>query len=250
LVPSFRLLALEGRNVRWTMPAGGLPAVVTYAFVSRPLQFPGARNCDAMGAPEMALSRSRIGSADFRREVRAAFDAWEAAANIQFREVGSTSEAGILIGSDTKARGRAFTNVALREDEGGHGHGKIGAIRQSLICLNPEKPWKIGFDGNLDVYDVRYTVMHEIGHAIGLDHPSPEGRLMSFRYVETTRGLTSGDAAGAIALYGRRGSTEPAAAVPARAETAPLPGTSEDRRFGLGEAGSGETDTGETDRRR
>jgi hypothetical protein len=235
--PSFRLLALGGRNVRWTMPAGGLPATVTYAFVSDAMTFPGARNCDAMGKPEAALARSHIPFEAFRGEVRAAFDAWQAAANIQFRETSSPANAGILIGSDAKARGRAFTNVALRDDAGPAGRASVGAIRQSLICLNPEKPWKIGFDGNLDVYDLRYTIMHEIGHAIGLDHPSPEGRLMSFRYVETARGLTSGDAAGAVALYGRKG------VAPIQATAGPLPIAPEPSTFGLG-------DTGSADRRR
>lgn len=245
--PSFRLLALEGRNVRWTMPEGGLPAVVTYAFVTSPVTFPGARNCDAMAAPETALKRSHIGLGDFRREVRAAFDAWEAAANITFRETASATDAGILIGSDAKARGRAFTNVALRDelamgrDEHAPSTSGLGTIRQSLICLNPEKPWKIGFDGNLDVYDLRYTVMHEIGHAIGLDHPSPEGRLMSFRYVETTRGLTSGDAEGAVALYGRRGApAAPSAPLPSRADATVAPGLSAARAFGLGERSASE----------
>jgi hypothetical protein len=63
-------------------------------------------------------------------------------------------------------------------------------------------PWKVGFDGNLDVYDLRYTLEHEIGHAIGLDHPSPSGQLMSYRYDEGQSGLQSGDIKGAALLYG------------------------------------------------
>lgn len=237
---SFRLLELGGRKVRWTLPANGLPTTVTYAFVTQPMQFAGARNCDAMTTPEAALSRSHLRFEDFRREVHAAFAAWEQAANIVFRETASVAEAGILIGADAKPRGRAFTNVALRDETGARDSTSMGAIRQSLICFNPQKPWKIGFDGNLDVYDVRYMVMHEIGHAIGLDHPSPQGQLMSFRYVEAARGLQPGDMAGAAALYGPRGAAgaAPGALPPLRADAVGLPQRFADRTFGLGEPGA------------
>ncbi len=220
-----------------------MPATIRYAFLTSARKFPGARNCDAMLPPEAALKPSRISLADFQREVRAAFSAWEQAANISFVETSSIADAGILIGADAKARGRAFTNVALRDAAADVPAKAMGVIRQSLICLNPQRPWKIGFDGNLDVYDVRFTVTHEIGHAIGLDHPSPDGQLMSFRYVEKGRGLQPGDAAGAAALYGSRGAspapeptTPTVAASSARGVGAARSST--DRAFGLGEPGS------------
>lgn len=231
----FRLLELGGRNVRWKLPENGLPATITYAFLTEPAEFPGARNCDAMLPPKAALGPSRIADEDFRREVRAAFAAWEEAANIVFRETASSAEAGILIGADAKARGRAFTNVALEEQSttGKTASADPGAIRQSLICLNPKRHWKIGFDGDLDIYDLRFTMMHEIGHAIGLDHPGPEGPLMGFRYVERSRTLQTGDVAGAMALYGRPGAPAPALNVAASPEPS---FAGEDTAFGLGEA--------------
>lgn len=232
----FRLLELGGRKVRWSVPENGLPTTIRYALLTKPAQFPGARNCDAMLPPDAALRRSAISLADFRREVRAAFSTWEKAANIVFVETASVADAGILIGADAKARGRAFTNVAPQEDRAGAAPG-MGAIRQSLICINPLRPWKIGFDGNLDVYDVRFTMTHEIGHAIGLDHPGSEGQLMGFRYVETTHGLQSGDIAGAVALYGRPGGS-PAPTQTTTAAAPSNPGTKsppEGHAFGLGE---------------
>ena len=207
-LPSYRLLELGGRKVRWQIPETGLPATITYAFLTSPTDFPGSRNCDSMLPAEAALQPSNIATEEFRREVRAAFSLWEQAANIEFKETASAAEAGILIGADAKARGRAFTNVALAEhglkasDDKG-----MGSIGQSLICLNPKQAWKIGFDGDLKVYDLRFTLTHEIGHAIGLDHPSPEGELMSFRYVEKARALQPGDIAGVTALYGKKGQT-------------------------------------------
>jgi hypothetical protein len=236
--PEFRLLELGGRKVRWTIPAGGVPAKISYAFVTEPMQFPGERNCDAMLPPDAAIEPSHISFADFRREVRAAFAAWEEAANITFVETSNVADAGILIGADAKARGRAFTNVALRDGAAREHANELGAIRQSLICLNPQRSWKIGFDGNLDVYDVRFTITHEIGHAIGLDHPGPEGQLMSFRYVENGRDLKPGDVAGAVALYGRRGAAPEPSHAAAGSPSAPPSNTAGGRAFGLGEPAS------------
>ncbi len=236
--PEFRLLVLDGSTVRWVIPQGRERTTVTYAFLTRPAEFKGARNCSKMLPPAAALDRSNVNHSAFRHEVRAAFDMWQAAANIEFRETESVDEAGILIGAEAEPRGRAFTNVTP--------HGSAGAgvsgISQSLICLNPETRWKIGFDGNLEVYDLRYTIAHEIGHAIGLDHPSAEGQLMSYRYVERERGLRPGDAAGAAQLYGLP--TLPDTFVAARAgsrtdtpapQNASVTPPSGGARFGLGE---------------
>jgi hypothetical protein len=76
------------------------------------------------------------------------------------------------------------------------------SLSRAVICLNPVAPWKVGFDGDLDVYDLRYTFTHEIGHAIGLDHPGVPDTLMDFRYREAFRVPQLGDIAGADALYG------------------------------------------------
>ena len=125
---------------------------------------------------------------------------WEQVANISFREVANPKEAGILIGAQAEPKGRAFSNVFWRTPPG----AKTGAIDRALVCLNPKVRWKVGFDGNLNVYDLRYTFAHEIGHAIGLDHPSAAGQLMSYRYDEKQTGLQTGDVSGAVLLYGAR----------------------------------------------
>jgi len=193
----FRLLDLENQSVKWRTPLFGESAQVTYAFATRDTTTAGARNCGRMLPPSAAYVPSRITEAQFRHEVAAAFRMWEAAANIGFRETADAERADILIGAQAEPIGRAFTNVALKAGDAGK---KV--IGRSLICLNPRQPWKIGFNGDLKVYDLRYTLAHEIGHAIGLDHPSPSGQLMSYRYDEGQPGLQPGDIKGAALLYG------------------------------------------------
>jgi Matrixin len=190
----FRLLTLERTTVRWGTD-GQSPTTVTYAFADRPIAIRGAHNCKAMAPMDGLLESSGISQSMLRREARAAFDMWEQAANIRFHEIADVATAGIVIGVQEHPDGRAFADVMPRPDH-------PGQIEKALICLNPHQPWKAGFNGNLGVYDLRYTIAHEIGHAIGLDHPGPSGQVMSYGYHEEFRTLQAGDIDGAAALYG------------------------------------------------
>ena len=232
----FRLLDLEDQSVRWQTPAFGSGAVVTYAFANSPVTTEGARNCARMLPPEAAYAPSRVSEQAFRDEVAAAFRMWEEVANISFRETSDTDTAGILIGAQADPVGRAFTNVSLSGEAEGR---KV--IGRSLICLNPKQPWKVGFDGHLDIYDLRYTMAHEIGHAIGLDHPSAAGQLMSYRYDEKQADLQPGDIKGAVLLYGPRPKTQNfAATAPAESANA-APDAENGRLFGIGDRGGSST---------
>ena len=196
----YQLLRLEGQKVKWGNPRLGTGAKVTFAYVSRDTMFPNAVNCGQMTSLDGLLVKSGIASAELRREVNAAFSMWEKVANIEFRESDDPATAQILIGAQLKPRWTAFANVASRSSA----DGQLRTIDRSLICLNPTKAWKIGFSRDLKVFDLRYTIAHEIGHAIGLDHSGPSGQLMSFKYLERFRELQPGDVAGALILYGRR----------------------------------------------
>jgi hypothetical protein len=194
----FRLLDLEGHAVRWGGDSEG-NIVVSYALASKEFTSPGARNCGEILPLDGLLANSKIAYAAFEAEVRAAFDMWQKVANIRFERTSDFRSAGIVIGALKWPEGRAYANVTEKPTG-----GKVREIERSLICLNPDKRWKIGFDGDLTVYDLRFTIAHEIGHAIGLDHPENDGQLMSFRYQERSRALQDGDIRGALAIYGAR----------------------------------------------
>src|SRR5262249_41669314 len=178
--------------------------------------FPNARNCGGLSPMDGMLAANGISRATFDNELKAAFASWSTVADITFVRVSSVS-AQILIGAESAPRGRAFTNVDYDKSEKvtvGDGPAPPHEMRQALICLNPQERWKVGFDGNLEVYDLRYTLTHEIGHAIGLDHPAERGGLMDFRYLERFRLPPPGDISGAVAVSGPRGG-EPTVAPPA-----------------------------------
>jgi hypothetical protein len=144
------------------------------------------------------LTGSGIPKAIFESELATAFAMWEAVARLRFREAGANELANILIGAQADPEGWAFADVLYDATS----LQDVKPISQALICLNPARRWKVGFDGNLKVYDLRYTLAHEIGHAIGLDHPIGRGQIMNYRYEETSRVLQPGDAMGAVTLYG------------------------------------------------
>jgi hypothetical protein len=212
-IADYRLIVLDGASLKWGEPVDGTPATVTYAVVDAARRFPDARNCGGLSPVDRLLATNGVGRTTFDNELKAAFAAWSAVANIDFVPAPSLS-AEILIGAQSEPRGRAFTNVDYDKSVKvafSDGPMPPHQMRQALICLNPQERWKVGFDGNLEAYDLRYTLQHEIGHAIGLDHPSAKGVVMDFRYLEQFRTLQAGDIRGAEALYGARAGTAIAA---------------------------------------
>lgn len=193
----YRLLELDGYLVKWGEQRLGEGASISYAFADETLRFDEARNCGDL-APMRALSGEDLSYETLVRETAAAFRVWERAANVSFHQVDDARDADIVLGAHAHPYGRAFANVAYASDS----EEGVRAISQALVCLNPDYDWKVGFDGNKDVYDIRYTLVHEIGHAIGLDHPGPSGQVMGFRYTEAFAELQAGDLHGVRRLYG------------------------------------------------
>jgi hypothetical protein len=208
---AYRHIQLDGHRVKWGGPEAGAGAVVTYATLDRAIEFPEARNCRAMAPVGPMLAANGVAAATFEAELRQAFDLWSAVADIRFVPAKTAAAADILIGAQAEPRGKAFTNVEF--DRSGP-PGGFRTLTRSTICFSPAERWKIGFDGNLEVYDLRYTLLHEIGHAIGLDHPAIDSQLMDFRYSERFRTPQRGDVLGVVALYGPSGAVAAAAGNP------------------------------------
>lgn len=195
--PGYRLLELDGHRVKWGDGRMGTSARISYAFSREDLRFNGEPNCSDL-APIDQLVGETLSIETLKQEAAAAFRVWEHAAGLSFHEVREARDADIILGAQGQPVGRAFANVSYTPDS----QDGVRAIKRAVVCLNPDRQWKVGFDGNEDVYDIRYTLVHEIGHAIGLDHPGPAGQVMGFHYTEDFDGLQAGDLRGVQLLYG------------------------------------------------
>ena len=135
--------------------------------------------------------------ASFTAILKAAFADWSANANIQFSQVSSTTTAqidfsvgaidglnGILGETDYTSRNQTLTSAAIEFDsgEGWHASGT-----------------KIVSTSGVDLFLV---ALHEIGHALGLDHENAVPAVMNAVLNPTVTDLRSSDLDGIHALYG------------------------------------------------
>lgn len=199
---SFRLLQFTGAPMKWGGSRMGESAVITWRVTDTRRNFARNRNCRGLQRIGAALEPSRIRRHVFDRELRAAMRMWEDVAGIRFRHARPGERPDLVIGAQARPRGRAYTNVSAGRMVPVGDRRRVDRLQQAVICLNPRQGWKVGFDGNLKVYDLRHTLAHELGHVIGLDHTGPRGAVMAFRYDEQHRGLAAGDIQGAQRLYG------------------------------------------------
>jgi hypothetical protein len=192
----FRLLEIGGTRVKWGEPTLGTGAVVSYGFATAPVQFPDALNCRDM-AP-IARLKGGVQADRLVAVVAEAFDLWRRAADVSFRPARPGERPDILIGAQGRPDDIAFANVW---PDRGRAVAGVAPLARAAICLNPELVWvpDAAVRGQADLGTV---MAHEIGHALGLDHPGPTGALMGYRDQGDLDALMAGDVADAVALYG------------------------------------------------
>ncbi|MDE2181428.1 MAG: matrixin family metalloprotease [Alphaproteobacteria bacterium] len=197
--PGYRFLEIDGHNVKWGAPSLGQGATLTYAVVDSQTTVAGTVNCRALRGMNTLLTRSKVAAQVFSNQLSAAFALWSAKANVSFRAATDPEKADIVVAAEAQDDGIAYTDVAPAVSDG----GAILPLRRAIICLNPTVTWTASVQSSAGSYRLEYVLAHEIGHVLGLDHPSPRGEIMSFEYSSAAHvALQPGDIAGIIALYG------------------------------------------------
>ena len=192
----FKVLKLEGHQVRWSLPADGGPRVITYRLVTETVDFPAP--AIAASSPLDGCWRPRACRRRTARRTAAAFAMWEAAANIIFNEAPEGAPADILIGAQAEPDGWAFADVFYDAAS----PEAVKPISQALVCLNPGRRWKVGFDGDLKPTTCAIPWHTRSATPSASTIPIGGSQIMRYRYEERFRALQPGDIHGAALLYG------------------------------------------------
>jgi hypothetical protein len=196
----YRLLRINGFHLKWGTAAYGARADISYGFAGKEHFFPDAINCRKLAPAEALTGGSGSDRGRLEGALAAAFAMWSEAAGVAFRPAHGDEPPHILIGAQREPQGIAYANVWHDEAAAS---GGIAPLTRATICLNPDLSWfSASASPGAEVFDLRTVLAHEIGHAIGLDHPGATGALMAYRNQGVLDALRPGDIAGALALYG------------------------------------------------
>ena len=165
------------------------------------------------GTIEWSFAESPGNFADFdqyitnsvhRDLVRDAFEAWERVAQIDFIEVADSTDVGIRIGWSNIDGPAGVIGLTGNIEYPPSSAGDPGRITQVEMMFDIGENWLFTRETSPNQPSFYANVVHELGHAIGLDHPLSPDTIMSVVQLQITD-LTAGDISGIQEVYGAYG---------------------------------------------
>ena len=186
---------------KWGSPVFGSGAHVTYSFMDGIAAAGDTNNIQDCDGGTNCVALSSFMPVGFEVEIERAFDAWGVVANLTFDEI---ADDGADWNTFTNSGDIRFSGHAFDGNRGVLAHGYFppvnGLSAAGDVHFDSAESWKIGFGGS--GFDIFIVALHEIGHAIGLDHENNEAAIMNSRYSEAFSGLQTDDIAGIQHIYG------------------------------------------------
>ena len=131
----------------------------------------------------------------FQEEIVEALSVWEVEADIRFSQVSDSSNVDIRFG---------WANIdGSRSILGDTTFPSTGPLNQVIVAFDRDENWFVGGDAPVNLIDFSSTAIHEIGHAIGIDHSETNSSIMRASYSREIFDLQRDDINAVRDIYGQ-----------------------------------------------